>query len=763
MYKEEQMDLSGLNDKQQEAVRHTEGPLLILAGAGSGKTATMTSRIAYLIEEKGTYPGNILAVTFTNKAAGEMRERVEKLLGRKVNSWIMTFHALCLRILRRDGDHLDDHSSDFVVYDPADQRAVVKAIIKERNIDDKKNPPGALLATISDLKSAGVEPKDFLAEMQGDFSGEIRARVYMDYDRTLKKNNAMDFDDLILNTLKLFEKDPGILRSYQDRFRYIMVDEYQDTDGLQYKIISSLAKGRGNICVVGDDDQSIYGWRGADIRNILNFEKDFPGAMVVKLEQNYRSTGNILDGAYSVIKNNKDRKDKRLWTRHERGEAITYARCDDEKEEADYVAREIIRLCGPEEDFSDFAVLYRTNAQSRTFEEAFSRRDIPYRVVGGIRYYERKEIKDMIAYMRLVSNPRDDLSMERIINEPKRGVGPGTLSKLKALASAEGLSVFETVARPEILGGLNKKAGTALGQMTDAIRKYNSEKDNLRVSDIYDGLLRETGYLSALEMADTKEADIRIENLMEFKSVIYDYQEKPPEIDVYMEDGGETETERNRETGDLEEFLEKIALISDIDNHDPTENAVTLMTMHSAKGLEFPYVFMVGMEDGLFPSWRTMESPEGVEEERRLCYVGMTRAMKRLSMTSAEYRTMYGKGSYTRESQFMREMDPKLLRGDGVYVEKNEVRTGTSSLRDGYSGEPFSPFDSLREAKREVKKGSVGLKGLKAGDRVVHKKFGEGMVLEVDGNVGVVIFDRAGTKKLALDMAPLERVQETDI
>ena len=715
----------------------TEGPLLILAGAGSGKTATMTHRIAHLIKDKGVKPYNILAVTFTNKAAGEMRERVEQLLGGPADMWIMTFHAACLRILRVHADVLG-YGRDFVVYDPVDTKSVVKKIIKEQNIDDKTINVNMLLSEISDCKEKELSPEGFKEAYEDNYRNNIIYDVYKEYDRTLRKNNAMDFDDLLLNTVRLFEMDEAVLLKYQNRFHYIMVDEYQDTNKTQYKFVSMLAEMRKNICVVGDDDQCIYQWRGADITNILNFERDFPGANVVKLEQNYRSTGNILAAAHSVIENNHQRKAKKLWTQSEEGRKITYRRADNEKDEAMYIAQEVDRLKGPGQKYSDFAVLYRTNAQSRTFEEAFSQRDIPYKVVGGVRYYDRKEIKDLVAYMRLVLNPQDDLALTRIINEPKRGIGNTTVAKLTALAAASGTSLFETIRDESVLGGISAKARSGIKDLTECIAHYHEEMENLKVSNIYDGMLTATGYMKALEDADNAEADMRLENLMEFKSVIYDYEEE-----------GELS---------LAEFLERIALISDVDNHDPSADAVVLMTLHSAKGLEFPYVFMPGMEDGLFPGWRSLDDTAKLEEERRLCYVGMTRAMERLWLTSASYRVMYGNGSYTRESIFMRELDPRLLEGDGVFEARTEVRFGESKSLDGYSKpDPYRPFDRLAQAKREVKKKKDPV-SVAAGDKVKHDKFGEGMVISVKGNIVEVAFDSAGIKKLAADVAPLTKL-----
>ena len=729
--------MRNLNSEQRKAVEMTEGPLLILAGAGSGKTATMTHRIAHLIKDKGVPPYNILAVTFTNKAAGEMRERVEELLGGSVNMWIMTFHAACLRILRMHADVLG-YGRDFVVYDPVDTKSVIKKILKEQKIDEKTFNANGLLSQISACKEQELSPDGFREVYEDNYHNDVVYEVYREYDRTLRKNNAMDFDDLLLNTVRLFEKDETVLAKYQDRFHYIMVDEYQDTNKTQYKFVAMLADRHKNICVVGDDDQCIYQWRGADITNILNFERDFPGAQVIKLEQNYRSTGKILAAAHSVIENNHQRKAKKLWTEAEEGSNITYRRADNEKDEAAYVAQEIIRVKGPAQKYSDFAVLYRTNSQSRTFEEAFSARDIPYKVVGGVRYYDRKEIKDMIAYMRLVLNPSDDLALTRIINEPKRGIGTTTVTKLTGFAAATESSLFEVISDEGVQNGVSAKAGSGLRQVSDCIRKYHDEMDNLKVSNIYDGLLNDTGYLKALETAETAEAEIRMENLLEFKSVIFDYEEE-----------GELT---------LADFLERIALISDIDNHDPDADAVVLMTMHSAKGLEFPYVFMPGMEDGLFPGWRSIDDVSKLEEERRLCYVGMTRAMEQLWLTSAAYRVMYGSGSFTRESTFLRELDPKLLEGDGVFRSRSESRFGEAKSFDGYQyPAPARPFDRLARARREVKKKKEPVV-LAAGDKVKHDKFGEGLVITVKGNVVEVAFDSAGMKKLAADVAPLTKL-----
>ena len=730
--------LENLNDKQREAALHIDGPLLVLAGAGSGKTSTMTRRIAHLIKGVGVSPYNILAVTFTNKAANEMKERVESLLDGPVNMWIMTFHAACLRILRRDAEALG-YTNSFCVYDPVDQKAIVKSILKERNIDEKKFPVPAMLSSISKAKEEEISAYDY-KRMASNFKEETVAGVYEDYEKTLKKNNAMDFDDLLLNCVRLFEQEPEVLAKYQERFHYIMVDEYQDTNKIQYKFIKMLADRNHNICVVGDDDQCIYQWRGADITNILNFEKDFPGAKVIKLEQNYRSTGNILAAAHSVIENNAQRKNKKLWTKADDGSKIVYARLDSDKDEALYVAQEIDRLKRANRNYKDFAILYRTNSQSRNFEDALARRNIPYRVVGGTRYYDRLEIKDMVAYMRLVSNPYDELALLRVINSPKRGVGPSTVEKLKGIAKTYEMSLFEILMVDDIISTLSAKAYKGIKAFTEAVYEYHREIDNLKVSDIYDGLLVKTGYLSALEEQKTVEAEGRIENLMEFKSVIYDFE--------------------NEDQLSLQEFLEKIALLSDVDNHDSEEDAVALMTMHSAKGLEFPFVFMPGMEDGLFPGWRSRDSIAGLEEERRLCYVGMTRAKERLCLTSASYRVMFGKGNYTSESQFLRELDPNLVEGDGILRRRTEARLGEHKSLDGVTNlNSYQPFDRLQQAKREVKKkAKKPIQHFEVGERVSHSKFGAGTVAEVTEKIIVVNFDTAGRKKLALAVAPLEKL-----
>ena len=744
------MNLDHLNKEQQKAATHTEGPLLILAGAGSGKTATMTHRIAYLIEQ-GVSPYSILAVTFTNKAAKEMRDRVETLVGPCPGMWIMTFHAMSLRILR---EHYNaaGYDKNFVVYDTVDQKSIINDIIKAQNIVDKKSfSQASLLSFISKEKEEDSNPENYFRKNNAVPDAKVKYNVYLEYQRQLKKNNAMDFDDLLLNALHVLRDNPDILAQYQNRFRYIMVDEYQDTNHIQYQIIKMMAMAHQNICVVGDDDQCIYQWRGADIRNILDFEKDFPAAKVIKLEQNYRSCGNILAAAHSVIKNNRGRKSKKLWTEAEDGAPIVYKRYDSDKEEAYYVAQEIDLLSGGR-SYDDFAILYRTNAQSRLFEDELKRRHIPYQILSGFSFYERKETKDMICYMRLVTNPVDDLSFKRIINEPKRGIGLATLQKISTLAQKNNKSLFDVLSQEEVIYSLPAKASVSVKEMMDVMKLCQQEKENLRVSDIYDNLLVKTGYMKALEDENTVESEVRIENLLDFKSFIYDFEEEKAEAG---------------EKASLDEFLERVATDSDTDKYDDESGKVTLMTMHSAKGLEFPVVFMPGMEDGLFPGHRAMDSENGIEEERRLCYVGMTRAKERLFLTSAAYRVLYGHGDYTRESTFLRELDKSLLdeAGDTIYEPSrrtnNKLGVGTGSL-DGYSeNPPFRPynFDPLKYAKQSVKEAAAGSsENFMQGDQVTHGKFGHGIVVDVDAKTVTVVFEEAGTKKLAKGIAPLKKV-----
>ena len=775
------MDLSRLNKEQQEAVKHMEGPLLILAGAGSGKTTMMTHRIAYMLE-KGVSPYNILAVTFTNKAAGEMKDRIESLTGGTRGMWVMTFHAMCVRILRNHGEVLG-FKNGFSIYDESDKKALLKRIVKDLKIDEKIYPISYLGSVISSCKEAEEDPDDYIENNSMNFKAETVAKVYARYMEDLQQNNAMDFDDLLWNAVKLFEASSEVLSYYQERFKYIMVDEYQDTNYLQYKLIHALAEKSHNLCVVGDDDQCIYQWRGADIRNILDFEKDFPETKVIKLEQNYRSDANILDLANSVIANNRNRKAKELWTDRNEGSKITYRRLEDEQREAWYVGGEIQRLHDEEGiPFNDMAILYRKNAQSRPFEEKFSFRGIPYRVLGGTRFYDRKEIKDVMSYMHLVENPSDDVAMARIINEPKRGLGPKSLGGIVSYAKAYKLSIFEALKEQEVLGSLSRKSRAAVEDLVTMLDELGAEQDNMELSDIYDNLIRRSGYLTALEAENTVEADARIENILELRSVIAEFEEKAAgSVLTDEEDEFREERDRLREDGFdvkeptlLQSFLERIALLSDIDNRDESEDAVVMMTLHSSKGLEFPVVFMPGMENGLFPGSASMDDPSKMEEERRLCYVGITRAMRKLYLTGAQTRMLYGRTDFTIESEFMREMDTNLLegdptvaertasaggiRGDGGILGMREFKGRYEGSADGYDASFSKPFDALKFAKKQASKG-ISNEGFEAGDRIRHPKFGEGLLIEQDAKTLTIAFDSVGIKKLGKGFVKLTKVE----
>lgn len=775
------MDLSRLNKEQQEAVKHMEGPLLILAGAGSGKTTMMTHRIAYMLE-KGVSPYNILAVTFTNKAAGEMKDRIESLTGGTRGMWVMTFHAMCVRILRNHGDVLG-FKNGFSIYDESDKKALLKRIVKDLKIDEKIYPVSYLGSVISSCKEAEEDPDDYIENNSMNFKAETVAKVYARYMEDLQQNNAMDFDDLLWNAVKLFEASSEVLSYYQQRFKYIMVDEYQDTNYLQYKLIHALAEKSHNLCVVGDDDQCIYQWRGADIRNILDFEKDFSETKVIKLEQNYRSDANILDLANSVIANNRNRKAKELWTDRNEGNKITYRRLEDEQREAWYVGGEIQRLHDEEGiPFNDMAILYRKNAQSRPFEEKFSFRGIPYRVLGGTRFYDRKEIKDIMSYMHLVENPSDDVAMARIINEPKRGLGPKSLGGIVSYAKAYKLSIFEALKEQEVLGSLSRKSRAAVEDLVTMLDELGAEQDNMELSDIYDNLIRRSGYLTALEAENTVEADARIENILELRSVIAEFEEKAAgSVLTDEEDEFREERDRLREDGFdvkeptlLQSFLERIALLSDIDNRDESEDAVVMMTLHSSKGLEFPVVFMPGMENGLFPGSTSMDDPSKMEEERRLCYVGITRAMRKLYLTGAQTRMLYGRTDFTIESEFMREMDTNLLegdptvaertasaggiRGDGGILGMREFKGRYEGSADGYDASFSKPFDALKFAKKQASKG-ISNEGFEAGDRIRHPKFGEGLLIDQDAKTLTIAFDSVGIKKLGKGFVKLTKVE----
>lgn len=774
------MDYSFLNSEQLKAVKQIEGPLLILAGAGSGKTATMTHRIAHMLEQ-GVDPRSILAVTFTNKAAGEMRNRVDELTGGIRGMWIMTFHALCLRLLRYQANVLG-YSDGFTVYDETDKKALIKRIYKELALDEKAYPISATIGRICHCKEKEMDADDFYANSLGRYDDKVIYEVFKRYDQELKRNNAMDFDDLLLNGVKLLEADKSILEYYSDRFKYIMIDEYQDTNYLQYKLIRMLASKHGNLCVVGDDDQCIYEWRGADITNILNFEEDFPNAVTIRLEQNYRSDGNILGLANSVIKNNVGRKRKRLWTEKDAGELITYRRCGDDKLEAWYIGGEIEKWHELGYKYSDMAVLYRKNAQSRSFEEKFSFRGIPYRVLAGLRYYDRKEIKDVMSYLKLIENPDDDVAMLRIINEPKRGIGAKSLAGITEYAKAYEKSVYQSLCEPEVQESLSGKSRLEVQKLLAMLDGIRAEEDNLTLSDIYDNLLNRSGYLEALEQQNTIEADGRIENIMEFKSVIQEF-EKGLENGSVQELQEEMDEDRRELLGEgfeaempslLGSFLEKITLMAEIDNHDKDEDAVVLMTLHSAKGLEFPIVFIPGMEYGVFPGSSALDNVDKMEEERRLCYVGITRAQKKLYLTGAKERMLYGKTDYTTESPFLEEMDKKYLDGDRTVKEQLSSGGGLKSdgglfgdfifdgrkhgTADGYGSKPAGkPFDALGYSKKQtVDKQSQD--NFEIGDTIRHPKFGEGMLIEQSDKTMTIMFDSVGQKKIGKGYVKLEKV-----
>ena len=634
--------LEGLNPAQCDAVLHTEGPLLILAGAGSGKTRALAHRVAYLVEEKGVDPGSILAITFTNKAAREMRERVEGLIGpRAEGAWIMTFHAACGRILRRDIHHLG-YGRNFVIYDAADQLNLVRLCLKELNLAESRYAPPAVLAAISRAKNELVDVEGFAARARDLYDRTI-ARVYRLYQQALQEANALDFDDMIMLAVRLFREFPGVLEHYQEHFRYLMIDEYQDTNHAQYIFSNLLASRHRNLCVVGDESQSIYGWRGADLRNILDFEKDYPEARVIKLEQNYRSTRTILEAANHLVRYNQQRKDKHLWTRNEAGPPLFYYEAGDEHGEALFVAWEILRLRQEEGwDWPAFAILYRVNAQSRLFEEVFIRHGIPYHIVGGLKFYERKEIKDLIAYLRLLHNPHDRVSLERVINVPRRGIGPATLGKASAFARELGVGLYQALGRAGEIPGLGRGVAKKLMQFVELVDSLSQLQDRVTLVELVGEVARRSGYLAMLEAEGTVEALSRLENVHEFLSAARDFEEGNP-------------------GAGLEGFLEAISLVADVDTLAPESEAVVLMTLHSAKGLEFPVVFMVGLEEGLFPLARALESASELEEERRLCYVGITRAEKRLYFTRARWRNWHGEGTPRYPSRFLREVPPELL------------------------------------------------------------------------------------------------------
>ena len=645
--------LTGMNDQQAEAVQTTEGPLLIMAGAGSGKTRVLTHRIAYLIDEKMINPWNILAITFTNKAAREMRERAVALNPATSETLIATFHSMCVRILRREADHIG-YNRNFTIVDPGEQRTLMKRILKNLNLDPKKWNERAILGTISNAKNDLLDEIAY-EHQAGDMYTQIVAKCYKAYQEELRRSEAMDFDDLIMMTLRLFDKNPDVLAYYQQRYQYIHVDEYQDTNHAQYQLVKLLASRFKNICVVGDADQSIYGWRGADMQNILDFEKDYPEAKVVLLEENYRSTKKILQAANEVIKNNRNRRPKKLWTQNDEGEQIVYYRANDERDEAVFVASTIDNIVREKvKNFKDFAVLYRTNAQSRTIEEALLKSNIPYTMVGGTKFYSRKEIRDVISYLNLIANTSDNISFERVVNEPKRGVGPGTLEKLRNFAYEQNMSLLDASANI-MLSPIKGKAAQGVYDFANMILNLRDQLDGLSITDTVEAILDKSGYLDALSMQQTLESQSRIENIEEFMSVTKNFDETNT-------DGTEDETGIDR----LGRFLNDLALIADTDDGEVEAAEVTLMTLHAAKGLEFPVVFLIGMEEGVFPLSRASEEPDELEEERRLAYVGITRAEEILFLTNANTRTLFGKTSYNRPSRFLREISDDLLQYQGL-------------------------------------------------------------------------------------------------
>ncbi|MGJ8388012.1 DNA helicase PcrA [Streptococcus agalactiae] len=713
----------GMNDKQAEAVQTTDGPLLIMAGAGSGKTRVLTHRIAYLIDEKYVNPWNILAITFTNKAAREMRERAIALNPATQDTLIATFHSMCVRILRREADYIG-YNRNFTIVDPGEQRTLMKRIIKQLNLDTKKWNERSILGTISNAKNDLLDEIAY-EKQAGDMYTQVIAKCYKAYQEELRRSEAMDFDDLIMMTLRLFDQNKDVLAYYQQRYQYIHVDEYQDTNHAQYQLVKLLASRFKNICVVGDADQSIYGWRGADMQNILDFEKDYPQAKVVLLEENYRSTKKILQAANNVINHNKNRRPKKLWTQNDEGEQIVYHRANNEQEEAVFVASTIDNIVREQgKNFKDFAVLYRTNAQSRTIEEALLKSNIPYTMVGGTKFYSRKEIRDVIAYLNILANTSDNISFERIVNEPKRGVGPGTLEKIRSFAYEQNMSLLDASSNV-MMSPLKGKAAQAVWDLANLILTLRSKLDSLTVTEITENLLDKTGYLEALQVQNTLESQARIENIEEFLSVTKNFDDNP-EITVE----GETGLDR------LSRFLNDLALIADTDDSATETAEVTLMTLHAAKGLEFPVVFLIGMEEGVFPLSRAIEDADELEEERRLAYVGITRAEQILFLTNANTRTLFGKTSYNRPTRFIREIDDELIQYQGL------ARPVNSSFGVKYSKEQPTQFGqgmSLQQALQARKSNSqpqvtAQLQALNTnnshetsweiGDVATHKKWG---------------------------------------
>ena len=737
-----------LNKPQKEAVFHTEGPLLILAGAGSGKTRVLTHRIAYLIEEQGVNPWNILAITFTNKAAGEMRQRVDSLVGfGSENIWVSTFHSACVRILRRYIDRLG-YDNRFTIYDTDDQKTLMKEVCRKVDLDTKRFKERMLLSVISSAKNEMIMPEEFELNAGGDFAQLQIAKAYREYEAQLRSNNALDFDDLLVRTVQLLDTQPDVRESYQERFRYIMVDEYQDTNTVQFKLVSLLAGKYRNLCVVGDDDQSIYKFRGANIRNILDFEKEFPDARVIKLEQNYRSTENILNAANGVIRNNKGRKDKTLWTDNGEGEKITLRQFDTAYDEAEFIAEDIRKSISEGASYNDSAILYRTNAQSRLFEEKFVAMNIPYKIVGGINFYARREIKDIRAYLKTIDNGKDDLSVRRIINVPKRGIGLTTINRIQESASERGIGFYEALLAPELIAGVGRSA-SKLDSFAALIEYFKGQAERESLTDLLNEVIVKTGYIENLDADNPEDAEARIQNIDELVSKAAAYEEDCADRD---------------EAATLSGFLEEVALVADIDSLDEDQDYVVLMTLHSAKGLEFPRVYLAGLEDGLFPSYMTItgDDPEELEEERRLCYVGITRAEQKLTLTCARKRMVRGDVQYNKMSRFIREIPMELMETGGGRT--GGTRTADDTRTAAFNAAPAGkmPFSALQKGSQlTAEKGGALPYG--TGDRVRHVKFGEGTVLDIkeggrDKEV-TVEFDSAGVRKMFAMFAKLVKVQ----
>ena len=744
-----------LNKPQKEAVFHTEGPLLILAGAGSGKTRVLTHRIAYLIEEKGVNPWNILAITFTNKAAEEMRQRVDSLVGIGAESiWVSTFHSMCVRILRRYIDRLG-YDNRFTIYDTDDQKTLMKEVCRKTDIDTKRFKERMLLSVISSAKNEMILPEEFELNAGGDFVQLKIAKVYKEYEAQMRANNALDFDDLLVKTVQLLETQPDVRENYQERFRYIMVDEYQDTNTVQFRLVSLLAGKYRNLCVVGDDDQSIYKFRGANIRNILDFEKEFSDAKVIKLEQNYRSVGNVLEVANSVIRNNKGRKEKTLWTDNEKGEKIRLRQFDTAYDEAQFIAEDIKDETAQGANYSDHAVLYRTNAQSRLLEEKFVAMNIPYKIVGGINFYSRREIKDVLSYLKTIDNGKDDLAVRRIINVPKRGIGLTTINRIQESAAARGIGFYDALSAPDLIPGIGRSA-SKLDSFAALIEYFKGRSEESGVTDLLTEVIEKTGYTESLEADDPEELEARVQNIDELVSKAAVYEES-------CSDRGERPT--------LSGFLEEVALVADIDSVAEDRDYVILMTLHSAKGLEFPHVYLAGMEDGLFPSYMSIsgDDPEELEEERRLCYVGVTRAEEKLTLTCARMRLVRGERQYNSMSRFIKEMPSALIdtgKREGGFsqnVSLGEKRTYSSEVsgykRSAYAQKPA--FAAIQKGSGLMAKKSEGL-SYGVGDRVRHVKFGDGTGTEIkeggrDYEV-TVQFDTAGVRKMFALFAKLIKI-----